>query len=138
MKCHSHCHNGNPGCQIHMVAIFSKWPEGYSSLKDQEELRNRLAAMERLAQFLQPQLHGKWPGIRIVLCAMMFICSVPIVTPVIPPRNPKIITDSTMPENPGSPQGAFLSHSKVPFVKPRKRCPSLNSSWNGKSVNHAG
>ena len=58
----------------------------------------------------------KWPGTRRVLWAMMLICSVPMVTPVTPPRKPKITTDRAAPENPGSPHGAFLSHSKVPRV----------------------
>jgi len=58
----------------------------------------------------------KWPGTRSVLCAMMLICSVPIVTPVIPPRKPKITTESAAPEKPGSLHGACLSHSKVECV----------------------
>ena len=40
----------------------------------------------------------------------------PNVTPVIPPRNPKMITEKTSALNPGSPQGAFLSHSNSPLV----------------------
>ena len=56
----------------------------------------------------------KWPGIRSVLWAMMLICSVPNVTPVIPPTNPKTVTDNTSELKPGSAQGAFLSHPYSP------------------------
>ncbi len=40
---------------------------------------------------------------------MMLICSVPKVTPVIPPRKPKITIEKTRLLNPGSPQGARRS-----------------------------
>ena len=66
----------------------------------------------------------KCPGTRSVLCTMMLICSVPIVTPVMPPTNPKTTIESTSELNPGSCQGARRSHSNIPFVYPRSRIPS--------------
>jgi hypothetical protein len=43
----------------------------------------------------------KWPGMRRVLCAMMLICWVPSVTPVIPPMKPKMTSDRTKAEKAG-------------------------------------
>src|SRR5678815_4758943 len=54
----------------------------------------------------------------------MLICSVPIVTPVIPPKNPNTTTEKISDENPGSPQGAFLSQPNKPSVNPRSLMPS--------------
>src|SRR5512132_189084 len=61
---------------------------------------------------------------RSVLCAMMLICSVPIVTPVMPPKNPNTTTEKISDENPGSPQGALRSQPNRPSVNPRSRMPS--------------
>jgi hypothetical protein len=66
----------------------------------------------------------KWPGTRSVLCAMRLICSVPKVTPVIPPTKPKITSDVASAAKPGSPQGAFFSHPNTPCVTPRRRWPT--------------
>ena len=66
----------------------------------------------------------KWPGMRSVLCAMMLICSVPIVTPVMPPTKPKTTTENTSELKPGSPHGACCSQPNRPCVKPRRRCPT--------------
>ena len=55
---------------------------------------------------------------------MMLICSVPKVTPVMPPTNPKMITEKTRALKPGSPHGARRSHSNIPFVNPRTRWPT--------------
>ena len=46
----------------------------------------------------------------------MFSCSVPIITPEMPPRKPKPISEMNMPENTGLPQGALRSHSNRPLV----------------------
>ena len=43
----------------------------------------------------------KWPGTRSVLCTMMLICSVPMVTPVMPPTKPKITTEKHEPDEAG-------------------------------------
>jgi len=66
----------------------------------------------------------KCPGTRSVLCAMMLICSVPIVTPVIPPTKPNTTTESTSELNPGSPHGARRIQPNSPCVKPRSRWPT--------------
>ena len=58
----------------------------------------------------------KCPGMRSVLWAMMLICSVPSVTPVMPPKKPKTTTDSTSDEKPGSPHGARRSQPNSPSV----------------------
>ena len=63
----------------------------------------------------------KWPGILSVLWAMMLICSVPKVTPVMPPTNPKITSENANELKPGSPHGAFRSQPKIPWVNPRSR-----------------
>ena len=55
---------------------------------------------------------------------MILICSVPNVTPVMPPTNPKTTRDSQSELKPGSPQGALRSQPKIPWVKPRRRMPS--------------
>ncbi len=66
----------------------------------------------------------KCPGTRSVLCTMMLICSVPIVTPVMPPTKPNTKTEKTSELKPGSCQGARRSHSNMPWVNPRRRMPS--------------
>ena len=53
---------------------------------------------------------------------MRFSCSVPIITPEMPPRKPKPTSDMNMPEKQGLPQGALRSHSKRPLLKPFSRC----------------
>ena len=58
----------------------------------------------------------KCPGMRSVLCAMILICCVPSVTPVMPPRKPKITTDSTVAENAGLRQGSAVTQPKMPRV----------------------
>ena len=58
----------------------------------------------------------------MVLWISMFSCSVPIITPEMPPRNPKPMSEMNMPENTGLPQGALRSHSKRPRLKPLARC----------------
>jgi len=65
----------------------------------------------------------KCPGMRSVLWAMMLICSVPKVTPVMPPTKPKITREKTSELKPGSPQGARRSQPKTPWVTPRSRWP---------------
>mgnify|MGYP001597696800 CR=1 FL=1 len=47
---------------------------------------------------------------------MMLICSVPNVTPVMPPMKPKRMIEKIIAEKPGSPHGAFTSHSNIPLV----------------------
>ena len=41
----------------------------------------------------------------------MFSCSVPIITPEMPPRNPKPMIEMKTPEKVGLLQGALRSHS---------------------------
>ena len=52
----------------------------------------------------------------------MFSCSVPIITPEMPPRKPKPISEMNMPEKTGLPHGALRIHSNRPLVKPLPRC----------------
>ena len=52
----------------------------------------------------------------------MLSCSVPIITPEIPPRKPKPMIEMKMDENTGLPHGALRSHSYRPLVKPFLRC----------------
>ncbi len=53
---------------------------------------------------------------------IMLSCSVPIITPEMPPRKPKPMIEMNMPENTGLPHGALRSHSNRPLVKPFLRC----------------
>ena len=52
----------------------------------------------------------------------MFSCSVPIITPEMPPRKPKPMIEMKTPLKVGLPQGALRSHSNRPLVKPFWRC----------------
>ena len=54
----------------------------------------------------------------MVLWMIRLICSVPITTPVIPPRNPNTNSEMNIPENTGLSQGALRSHSNIPLVRP--------------------
>ncbi len=66
----------------------------------------------------------KCPGTRSVLCAIRLICSVPNVTPVMPPTKPKITIEKMRELKPGSPQGAFRNQPNIPWVTPRRRWPT--------------
>ncbi len=66
----------------------------------------------------------KCPGERSVLCTMMLICSVPMVTPVMPPTKPNTTMEKTSELKPGSPHGARRSQPNIPVPTPRSRCPS--------------
>jgi hypothetical protein len=47
---------------------------------------------------------------------MRFSCSVPIITPEMPPRNPNTMIEMKIATKGALPHGAFRSHSKRPLL----------------------